>query len=213
MNGKLHTNVRDLDSYVLNDNILYKKRTFLGDKNCSPDSTILNIVAPSTLLKKAINYAHYRHHTGVKHTLFSFKLLYYHPNERSMVMTYVANCDVFKILKGRVDVPIEIQTAPTARKPFEAVAIVFLGPLITSRNRDKNFLTVEYCCRSIRWRICRSSQEMLDTRSTRKFLPPDGRRVTVWHSYIRIASTSCKRESAWKIFSWQPVYVWKWNCW
>ena len=32
MNGKLDSNVRDLDSYVLNERILYKKRTFLGDK-------------------------------------------------------------------------------------------------------------------------------------------------------------------------------------
>ena len=93
MDGKLDSNVRDLDSYVLNEGILYRKRKFLGDKNCSADSTVLDINVPSTLLKKAINYVHYRHHTGVKYTLFSFKLLYYHPNERSMVMTYVANCD------------------------------------------------------------------------------------------------------------------------
>ena len=98
---------------------------FLDKKNYSAESTVLNIVVPSTLLKKAITYVHYRQHTGVKHTLFSFKLLYYHPNERSMVMTYVGNCDVCKILTGRVDVPIEIQTEPTARKPFEAVAIEF----------------------------------------------------------------------------------------
>ena len=82
MDVKLDSNVRDLDSYVLNEGILYRKRKFLGDKNCSADSTVLNIVVPSTLLMKAINYVHYRHHTaGVKHTLFSFKLLYYHPND------------------------------------------------------------------------------------------------------------------------------------
>ena len=98
---------------------------------------MLNIVVSSTLLKKAITYVHYKHLTGVKHTLFSFKLLYYHPNKRSMVMTYVGNCDVCKILKGRVDVPIEIQTAPTARKPFEAVAIDFLGPLISTDSGNR----------------------------------------------------------------------------
>ena len=141
MNGKLDSNVRDLDSHVLNEGILYRKRKFLGDKNCSADNTVLNIAVPSTLLKKAINYVHYRHHTGVKHTLFGFKLLYYHPNERSMVMTYVANCDVCKILKGRVDVPIEIQTAPTARKPFEAVAIDFLGPLISTDSGNRYILS------------------------------------------------------------------------
>ena len=141
MSGKLDSNVRDLDSYVLNERILYKKRTFLGDKNCNPHSTTLNIVVPSTLLKKSINYVHYRHHTGVKHTLFSFKLLYYHPNERSMVMTYVANCDVCKILKGRVDAPIEIQTATTARKPFKAVAIDYLGPLIKTDSGNRYILS------------------------------------------------------------------------
>ena len=142
MNGKLDSNVRDLDSYVLNEGILYKKRTFLGDKNCSADSTILSIVVPSTLFKKAINYVHYRHNTGVKHTLFSFKLLYCHPNERSMVMTYVPNsCNICKILKGRVNVPIEIQTAPTARKPFEAVAIDFLGPLISTDSGNRYILS------------------------------------------------------------------------
>ena len=102
---------------------------------------MLNIVVPSTLLKKAITYVHYWHHTGVKHTLFSFKLLYSHPNERSMVMTYVGNCDVCKILKGRVDVPIEIQTAPIARKPFEAVAIDFLGPLISTDSGNRYILS------------------------------------------------------------------------
>ena len=35
-----------------------------------------------------------------------------------------------KILKGRVDVPIEIQTTPISKQPFETVAIDFLGPLI-----------------------------------------------------------------------------------
>ena len=139
--GKLDSNVRDLDSYVLNEGILYRKRKFLDEKNYSAESTVLNIVVPSTLLKKTITYVHYRHHTGVKHTLFSFKLLNYHPNERSMVMTYVGNCDVCKILKGRVDVPIEIQTAPTARKPFEAVAIDFLGPLISTDSGNRYILS------------------------------------------------------------------------
>ena len=73
INGKLDSNVRDLDSYVLNEGILYRKRKFLGEKNYCAESTVLNIVVPSTLLKKAITYVHYRHHTGVKHTLFSFK--------------------------------------------------------------------------------------------------------------------------------------------
>ena len=141
INGKLDSNVRDLESYVLNEGILYRKRKFLGKKNYSAESTVLNIVVPSTLLKKAITYVRYRHHTGVKHTLFSFKLLYYHPNERSMVMTYIGNCDVCKILKGRVDVPIEIQTAPTARKPFEAVAIDFLGPLISTDSGNRYILS------------------------------------------------------------------------
>ena len=141
LRGKLDSNVRDLDSYILNEGILYRKRKFLGEKNYSAESTVLNIVVPSTLLQKAINYVHYRHHTGVKHTLFSFKLLYYHPNERSMVMTYVGNCDVCKILKGRVDVPIEIQTAPIARKPFEAVAIDFLGPLISTDSGNRYILS------------------------------------------------------------------------
>ena len=141
LRGKLDSNVRDLDSYILNEGILYRKRKFLGEKNYSAESTVLNIVMPSTLLQKAINYVHYRHHTGVKHTLFSFKLLYYHPNERSMVMTYVGNCDVCKILKGRVDVPIEIQTAPIARKPFEAVAIDFLGPLISTDSGNRYILS------------------------------------------------------------------------
>ena len=58
-----------------------------------------------------------------------------------MVMTYVGNCDVCKILKGRVDLPIEIQTAPIARKPFEAVAIYFLGPLISTDSGNHYILS------------------------------------------------------------------------
>ena len=75
MKGKLESNVRDLNSYVLNEGILYRKGKFLGEQNYSAESTVLNIVVPSTLLQKAITYVHYRNHTGVKHTLFSFKLL------------------------------------------------------------------------------------------------------------------------------------------
>ena len=58
-----------------------------------------------------------------------------------MVLTYVGNFDVCKILKGRVDVPTEIQTAPTARKSFEAVAIDFLGPLISTDSGNRYILS------------------------------------------------------------------------
>ena len=42
-----------------------------------------------------------------------------------MIVEYVNKCDAFKILKGRVDVPIEIQIAPISKQPYETVAIDF----------------------------------------------------------------------------------------
>ena len=69
-------------------------------------------------------------HTGLKHMLFKFKFKYYHLQERAMIHKYLRNCDVCLILKGRVDVPIKLQTAPIAKQPLETDAIDFVGPLV-----------------------------------------------------------------------------------
>ena len=66
LKGKLQSSVRDLNSYivyVLIDKILRRKRKILGKKDCNSNTTILNIVLPSTLLNKAITNVHFRHHT------------------------------------------------------------------------------------------------------------------------------------------------------
>ena len=84
---------------------------------------------PSTLLDKAITNVLFRHHTDVKHTLSKFKLKYYHQQERSMIYKHICNCDVSRILKGRVDVPIKIQNVQIDKQQFETVAIHFFGPL------------------------------------------------------------------------------------
>ena len=49
-------------------------RSILVDDKSKANTITLNIVLPSTLLNKAINSVHFRHPTGFKHTLFSFKL-------------------------------------------------------------------------------------------------------------------------------------------
>ena len=116
-------------------------RSILVDDKSKANTITLNIVLPSTLLNKAINSVHFTHPTGFKHTLFSFKLQFYHANERSMVLDYVNKCDVCKILKGRVDVPIEIQTTPKSKQPFETVAIDFLGPLIKTDAGNRYILS------------------------------------------------------------------------
>ena len=60
--------------------------SILVDDKSKPNTITLNIVLPSTLLNKAINSVHFRHPTGFMHTLLSFKLQFYHANERSMVL-------------------------------------------------------------------------------------------------------------------------------
>ena len=132
MKGKLQSNVRYLNSYVLIDKILHIKRAILEEKESDYNTKILNIVLPSTQLDKAITNVHFRHHTDAKHTLFKFRLKFYFLQERSMISKHIRNCDVCRILKGRVDVPIQIQNAPIGKQPFETVAIDFLGPLIAT---------------------------------------------------------------------------------
>ena len=137
LSNKIVSDFKDLPDYMLIENVLYKYR-----KIDHRDIKLFNVVIPSALLTKAINSVHYRHHGDHFHTLFQFKLLYYHPQERSMIRRFASNCEICKILKSKLDKPIKLLSAPIARVPFETVAIDFVGPLITTDKGNKYILTI-----------------------------------------------------------------------
>ena len=58
-----------------------------------------------------------------------------------MIRKYVSSCDVCRILKGRVDVPIKPQTAPIAKQPFETVAINLVDPLVETCGGNRYILS------------------------------------------------------------------------
>jgi len=137
LKSKLVSNVKDLQNYLLLDNILYKKRSIDGNQGL-----LINVVIPSTLINKAINSIHYNTHCDLTHTLFKFKLKFYHPHERSIIKKFVEACDVCKILKGRSDIPIKIREAPIAYRPFQTVSFDFVGKLKTTDSNNKYILTI-----------------------------------------------------------------------
>ena len=127
----------DLQNYILINKILYRQRTIDGNSG-----KFVTLVIPTTLLTRAIRSVHHHTHGDRVHTLFKFKLKYYHPNEKTLVRKFVESCDVCRILKGRPTPPIKIKTAPIATKPFQVVSFDFVGPLPVTPNLNKYILVV-----------------------------------------------------------------------
>ena len=137
LRNKLVSTVQDLQSYVLMDGILYKHRN-LHER----DTKIINVVIPTKLLNKAINSVHFNNHCDLTHSLFKFKLKFYHPQERSVIRDFINRCEVCKILKSKLDVPVKIKNAPVATRPFESVSMDFIGPLIGTDSGNKYILSI-----------------------------------------------------------------------
>ena len=76
------------------------------------------------------------------HTLFKFKLDFYHPQERSLIHKSISDCIVCKILKGKANSPIKIRSALIANRPLQCVSIEFVGPLPTTDKNNKYILVV-----------------------------------------------------------------------
>ena len=131
-------NISDLHKYLLIDDILYKQRSIDGFSN----STVLTIVIPTSLMDKAIKSVHFENHSDRVHTMFSFKLKYYHVHERAMIRAFTENCELCKLLKGRSPVPIKIRNAPVPSRPFETVSIDHVGPFVKTDNGNKYILVI-----------------------------------------------------------------------
>jgi hypothetical protein len=127
----------ELQNFLIIDKVLYRYRD-IDENNCQ----LINIVIPNSLIKKAITSIHYNMHAGYLHTLFSFKLKYYHPQEKTIIRKYTESCEVCKILKAKVPAPIKINMAPIATKPFETVSFDFIGPLVKTDAGNKYILVV-----------------------------------------------------------------------
>ena len=125
----------DLHQYIILDGILYRKRRLDNNK-----LLILNIVVPSILMEKAIRSVHYIMHGDYRHTLFKFKLKFYHKYEIRHIKTFVEECEPCQILKGRTPRPITLKTAPIPSRPFETCSMDLLGPLSTTPNGNKYIL-------------------------------------------------------------------------
>ena len=106
--------------------ILYKKRKV--DSRLE-NGLLINLVIPTTLMIKCLKAIHCSSHDDLYHTLFKFKLDYYHPHERSFIQKFINDCEVCKLLKGKPTSPIKIMSAPIANRPFQCVSMDFVGPL------------------------------------------------------------------------------------
>ena len=140
LNDVLHSKVsttKNIHEFLIANNLLYKRRSIDGR-----DTHIITAVMPTSLINKAINSIHYQRHTDHKHTLFKFKLKFFHPQEQTFIRKFVERCTVCKILKGKSNTPIKILTAPIAHVPFETVSIDFLGPLPITDGLNKYILVV-----------------------------------------------------------------------
>jgi len=135
--NKSKLKIKNVENFFINNEILYRKRSLLEN-----GSEFVNFVIPTSLLNKVILGIHYNTHTDHTHTLFRFKLKFYHPQEASMIKRFVSSCDVCKILKARVDIPIKLQTSPVATRPFQTVAFDFIGPFISTDQGNRYILSI-----------------------------------------------------------------------
>ena len=119
--------------------ILYKKRKV--DSRLE-NGLLINLVIPTTLMIKCLKAIHCSSHDDLYHTLFKFKLDYYHPHERSFIQKFINDCEVCKLLKGKPTSPIKIMSAPIANRPFQCVSMDFVGPLPTTDKNNKYILVV-----------------------------------------------------------------------
>ena len=131
------SNIKNLDSYLLIGDILYKRRK-LDDNHL----IVLNVVIPEALMNKAIKAVHYTSHNDHVHTLFKFQFRYFNPNEKALIRNYVKECEVCKLIKGRSPKPIKLKTALPTSKPFQAVSMDFLGPLPVTDSGNKYILVI-----------------------------------------------------------------------
>jgi transposase InsO family protein len=127
----------DLSEFLILKDLLYKRRSLKGRSD-----EVINVVIPTTLMEKAIRGIHFRFHTDALHTLFRFKLKYWHPLEKAMITKFVKNCEVCKILKAPPPRPIKIQSTPVATRPFQYVSFDFVGPLPVTDNNNKYILVI-----------------------------------------------------------------------
>ena len=129
--------VKDITDYFLLDGVLYKHRNI----DTRP-AQMANYVIPTDLMKIVITSLHYNTHCGTEHTLFRFRLHYFHPQERTLIHTHIRNCDICKILKSPLDTPIKLLSAPIAHAPFQTVSFDIIGPLIVTDNNNKYILSI-----------------------------------------------------------------------
>lgn len=134
----------NIEEYIVCEDILYKRieTTRLG----APYSAVL-VVLPDSLLERAIKLTHdppVHGHQGWERTVKKLQERFDYPLDKLKRVTkeIVQNCDPCIRVKARAPVPVPAGKYPLPSRPWERVAMDFLGPLPTTPRGQKYILVV-----------------------------------------------------------------------
>ena len=129
--------VKDIHSYLVIDNILYKKR-YLESRQMY----LFTIVVPDSVLDVAIKNAHIYCHGDSTHTLFKFRLHFYHPKEHQKIVKFCKHCLDCKRSKTGVMVKQKLFSADIPATPWHTVSVDTIGPFPVSESGNKYILII-----------------------------------------------------------------------
>ena len=139
---------KDDDRYSLLSGVLIRN---WRDKLAPPESSVHQIVVPTTLRAKLLQIAHdipAAGHLGVAKTRNRLLRHFYWPSLSRDTKNYCRSCDICQRLgKGKNPAPAPLQSIPLVNEPFVQIAIDIIGPLpICKESGNRYILTVLDLC-------------------------------------------------------------------
>ena len=131
-----------IQNYVLHDEILFFRKSVL---RCDINEIVLTIVVPAGIditIIKNIHASKSNGHLAFERTLHKVNSNFLIEKAYSKVKSIIKSCELCQKYNGVKHSMVPIRKYPLPSKPFERVAMDFLGPLKTTNNNNRYILVV-----------------------------------------------------------------------